>query len=638
MIPLSQQLYNPLAVVFIILHLALLVGPLVALWYAAPRQRAVAIGLAAAAVAARLVHITLDPPAVSLDETGTLLAVGRAPVWTFRLMFGEWGENGISIGMELPWYILYRLTNSLVAIRVVGLAWAAGVTIYAFLFGARFFGTAGGAVAAAVLSFTPWSLFLSRYSLGHEIILQELYLFAAVERLRQQPGWASAFVCGLMLALLQSTYLAARIAIVFPIALLMFGPWPQFKRTVAFATLAYVIAGLGVLPHLATHPQNFWGSGAMMSFNPNSADWRYMLLNAGRVLGSLAWWQDSVSGTFAMVGAQTFPPFVLATIILGAIVSLAGVGRQFLLAAVIGAVPCWVSTTGGNSHRMMMMLPPLALLAGAAPLVVPVPHRGLAAAVLVAATAFTGMRTWLLPDFWTRAGIPRSAVWTPPLRTLVLQELARSPDLTVRVYPNEGSVRLLAAERGLSPFAFDLKTADFGSRSPLTVFWRHLRPAAQEFFQQAAADGELLVGPIAGTLTRTHLPRGWQGLVGDPPQFGWHFSMTCEHPTAEGGLDFVMPLLFEGSPASGQEPCTLQWSARARERLDDLLIESLLIRQGTVRIDDVTLLVKPITPLPTITAGQRISVEVSFATGGSYVVLRTAQGSLLSWKAVRPAI
>jgi len=361
-----------------------------------------------------------------------------------------------------------------------------------------------------------------------------------------------------------------------------------------------------------------------------------MLSNAGRVLGSLAWWQYAVDGTFAMKGAQTLPTVILANVILGAVVSATGVGRQFVLAALIGAIPCWVSAGGGNSHRMMMMLLPLALLAGAAPLVVPARQRGAAAAVLVAAIALTGMHTWLSPDFWVRAGVPRSALWTPPVRALVQEELDRSPTATVRVYPNENSVRLLAFERGMPPFALDLRAADFARKDPLTMFWRQLSPAAQAVFARTTSGGAVHVEPLTESLTLMRFPHGWQGLVGDPPQFGWRFSRTCEHPTPESNLDFVVPFILEDSPESGAEPCTFRWSARMRERVDHLNLEGAAIRGGTVCIDDATVPVGPTTELPAIAAGQRIVVEVHGGVHGIRVLLHH-EGSLLSWEAVSPA-
>jgi hypothetical protein len=374
----------------------------------------------------------------------------------------------------------------------------------------------------------------------------------------------------------------------------------------------------------------------MAAFNPNAGDWRYMLSNAGRVLGSLAWWQYAVDGTFAMKGAQTLPPLILGTIILGGLVSLTGAGRQFVLVALIGAIPCWVSAPGGNSHRMMMMLLPLALLAGATPLVVPARYRSGAAAVLVAAIALTGMRTWLSPDFWVRAGVPPSVVWTPPVRTLVQQALDRAPSTTpsttVRVYPNEGSVRLLAAERGMPLFLFDLRTADFARKDPLTVFWRYSHPTTEALFQYATSSDALHVEPITEVLTRTDFPRGWQGLLGDPPQFGWRFSKHCAHPVASGGdLDFVVPLVLEDSPGSGQEPCAFRWTARAAERMEHLTLRSAANVQGVVRIDDTVILMRPIVELPPIGVGQRISIEAESGINGIFLLLHP-----LNWEAVRP--
>jgi hypothetical protein len=68
-----------------------------------------------------------------------------------------------------------------------------------------------------------------------------------------------------------------------------------------------------------------------------------------------------------------------------------------------------------------------------------------------------------------------------------------------------------------------------------------------------------------------------------------------------------------------------------------LILESSTSRKGAVRIDNVTLAVEHTAPLRAIAAGQVVTVEAHGGVGETRVVLRTKQGSLLTWNAVSPA-
>ncbi len=633
-VPLSEQVDTPAAIAAILLYAALFLAPVVALWRADRRERWLAIGFMIATIAVRLPQFSRTPPGVNWDDVGVLLAFLDTRHWDWVTMLRQGPVSGAPLWCNLPWYLTYRLTDSILAMRIDGLAWSAVLALYAVVGTSRFFGLRGAAVTAAVLSFTPWSLWMSRHPWGPEIILQQLYLFVAVDILRTRPNWRALLVCALMLVLLQLTYLAARISVVLPIVLLLAGPWEAgLLRSVVFLAVAYVIAAIGMIPHVLTQPPDFWTSGMMTYYDPGTRDWGFMVHKALHVLGSLVWPEYSMSATLALRGAQTLSPVVLLAVIAGIFASLGGPGRGFLVAALLGAVPCWISQApDGNSHRMMMMLLPMALLAGAAPRLLPARFRSAGATLLVGLIAVTGLRTWLSPGFWS--GLPDMMQWAITFHDAAERELNRHDGL-VRVHPGEGGVWLLARERGLHYTAYDLETTDFAGRAPLTVVWRTLDPLLIDHLEQIPG---VKVERVDRYITVTHFPDGVQGLLGDPPALGWRFSTDCERATPRR-MEFVTPLVLEEFPhPQDVGPCTLRWQAKALRRI----VGPLLVLEwagGTVRIDDVAVHVEGVTQLPTIQPGQHVAIDLqSKGLGIKARLLHADRGgaTLVPWDAVAP--
>ena len=513
MTPLSQQLSNPIALAFLLAYVALVAAPFLILVRTERPTRWLALGFALAAVAVRLPRLQATPPGLSNDDAMTLYELSKFRGFTWQDLFGQRTDSGGTGWCLLSWYVPYRLSGSLLAIRGAGMVWTAALVAYTVTVGAAWFGLAGGAMAAAVISFVPWSVFLSRFQWGPEIMLQQLYLMAAVESMGRKPGWANIVVCGLMLTTLQLTYIPARITVVLPLLFVLLRSRTTLGwRSIAALAAAYVIAIVGVLPHVLTGAPDFWG-GLMTSYDPQHRDWWHMLNKLGVVFGSLWWPDESYGGTLAMKGAQVLPAIVVAAVAVGVLAALRGprrhLVRALLLAVLAGAVPSWVSAfNAGHSHRMMMMVVPLALLAGAATLVVPMRRRAAVAAGLVALIAVSGVRTWFSAEYWTYVMPAMRYGFT--LHTTLQRELDRAPSAAVRATPVEAFALLVESERGLPPRALAMRREDLGRDEALTVVYLGVEPS---MFAELERRGAATVERVSSDVAVVRLPRGAHGAL-----------------------------------------------------------------------------------------------------------------------------
>lgn len=612
--------------------------PLLALRRADRRTRLVALALAATAVGVRLVALDTTPPGLFPDEPESLRTLQARGPMSVRRLLSQGTVQGITAFAQLPWHALYEATHSLLAVRIVGMFWTALVVMYAVAFGTRLWGLAGGAVAGSVLGFTPWAFWLSRHSAGMEIVLQELYLIAALVALAERPRWQPAIAAGLCVALLHHTYAAGMISLVFPPVVALLAPRAIRARALAYLPLVYVTAGIAALPHLLTGPADFWFSGLFTRPDPRAHDWAYMLGKYLRVLGSLVTTEYSANGSMALRGSQTLPPVVLTLVAAGLVASLRGSGPGLGALVLLGAVPCWVSPAPtGTSHRMMMMLAPLALLAGAAPRLAPATWRAGLAAGAVALVAMGGTSRWLSPAFWEPLRAHGMMQWALPLRATVEAELRHTPARNIRMHPADDGIRLVAQERGLPPRAFDFATPDYARAAPLVLLWRGLAGTTVAALQAAIAPPGR-VETVDRFLTVLRLPAGFPGLLAGPPARGWSFRAVCADDAGPRAEELVVPFVFEAGsfPTTVNHPCRLLWAGRTTQPVARGVLVTEHVVRGTATVGTDTLQVRSdVTLLPPIPADTAVVIEVD--ADRRAVGVRLDDGhDLLLWTAVEP--
>lgn len=612
----ATQLLTPYVFIAGLLWIVLFLIPFAALWPVASGTRWFALGAAVLGVGVRLIHFSTTPPGLGYDDPSLMLALSTDPwPWTWQRVMGESAISGGTGWVNLPFYLMYRVTNSLLAFRIVGLFWAAALAVGLMVYAIPRLSHAGACMATAVAVFSPWSLWLSRNQFGIEIVAQELYLIVATEWLIKRK-WLGVLSVGLLLAMLQISYLGARISLVFPLVLLFFAPRP---RPWVYLICAYALTGLGILPHILTKPHLFY-SGTMTQFDPSSHTAPLQFVSKfGVVLASLASNRYAITGTAALRGEQNLIA-ALPWCFLGLLGTWRTHGRAWLLLVLMSAVPCWLSPApGGSGHRMMMMLLPLALLAGGAANLF-AEHRywrHTVAAASVGVAAY-GVWTWFSPAFWVPLPELQMAAWELPYAAATRASLNEA-NSQVRIHPPEDGARLVGVERGFSAGDLDLRMGDFGIGAPLTVVWRTPGRDLIESLHRHGVEAEWFGGYIA----RVHLPRGFYGLT-DDGRYGWRFRARC----ADRHMEFITPYLLSEWLYAGKPPCHLSWHAKALAPITKGTFENGRVK-GTIHINDVVLMVRPPhIQIPAIDAGDRIRIELDSEAAGIFSVLRDGGGLL----------
>jgi hypothetical protein len=508
-VPVSLQLREPMLQGIILLYLIIAAVPLCWLGRCGRRRAALAVALALACAGVGVWHFKSTPPGVHQDGLVTLFMLSPADHWMWRGLFGESRAVTAQGWNAVPWYLVYRFTDSLLAERIAGLAWQLLLVIAAAT--APGLNLSAGLICGAFMAATPWVLWQARNPTGTDLLLQQMLLIVGLLWLRRphKRWWIATIPVGALLALLQYTYAAAHVTVVYPLLLL----WGRGRWRACAAV--YLVAMIGIIPLTYTWEARLLGEGV---YDPRAFDLPWILAKAGRVYGSLIWREYSLPGTWAFQGAQTLSWAALIAITAGGVACLrTDHGRVFIVLAVLGALPCVASTArGGNSHRMIMMVIPLAMIAAAAPDLVPERRpriRAATAGLIVVAIIASGVHTWTSDAFWSGARALQIQQWNIPFHDAVASELYHAPLGTrIRVWPGEDAARLVTLEHGWPLTTLDLHAADFAERGALVIVWRGLPPRARE--RLSHADPSLVtVEDVTGFVTITRFPRGAVGLL-----------------------------------------------------------------------------------------------------------------------------
>jgi len=351
------MLLDPLVLLGLALYAPFVVAAVALFWRADPwRQRWT---LAALVVAGAISAWRFDSTPAGIENDSRVLmsylpVTGFVALWTAYRTFAGQGWN------VLPWWVFNVATGTYYGERVVGLLWHATLILAAGALVPR----RGVPLALAFAATSPAVLWLSRNSLGVEILVQQLYLMIALDALRGRedlPHWnpkTTAVVAGLCLGALQYTYIASRLALVYPALWL----W----RTPRRACAVYMVAVICMLP-MAFADWAHWEDPRVQSvYARHTWDWQSAdhlpWAEARRTVVSVLW-NDAAAQramTYCFGGAQTLAPTTLPLMVTGVFL---GGAWPYLPAWGAGLLPDIVgSKGGGRSHRVIMIVVPTVLL------------------------------------------------------------------------------------------------------------------------------------------------------------------------------------------------------------------------------------------------------------------------------------
>lgn len=446
-IALATQLSDPYAIAALCVNIALLVLPAaIALWNAERQVRGIALLVAVLAVGLRFVGWDWLPGGLTSDDYATLRQMSHQR-FHWRSLFGENWDNGGNLYSNLPWYVAYRLSGSLLGIRFVGTLWSCSLAIVTCCFAGRLYGPFPALVCGVLATLTPWSLFLSRLPFGSDILVLQITLIWASWRLNHwldrdiTRSLVLITLVGFLTALSQYTYLGARVAAGIPVILVGF--W-GLRRLNALALITAVALAAWV-PQLLTLPSTMLSGGSQLRTlsDPRLADPQYVLAKVGYVLWSFIDPRYSAAGTGAMQGAHAFGWFIACVVLSGAVFA-----PRFVMLAAIGMLPALLSTLpGGGSHRLMMMLVPLALIGGAGLHRLPVRPQKWTAIGVSALIIFISMQTWTSSAYWVPAD--HELMYGITIHQVAHREIQANANLTLRT-DRIAHQMLLAQEIGRS--------------------------------------------------------------------------------------------------------------------------------------------------------------------------------------------
>jgi hypothetical protein len=347
---------------------SLVIGTAAVLW-AAPWSRRWA------ALVAALVTIAASLPGWRTTPDGILQDTYEYAHWAlvqqgWMLFHGHNLAHGVSWQLYLV-AIGHQWTGTWLVERALGLVWHC-------LFVAAVCALPGVPLRAlpiviAIVSCTPFGLWLQRHHMGSELLLaQVLLVHALITDRRVLAGW--------WLAIAHCGYMGAFATLAYPIVWLGRRAWKT-----------YLVAGLLFAPALCTG----WLGPAGYKPGYVLPPLTLRLLNAFRSLWDARYSAD-LAWLWSYPGAQTLPVVACVAVGLGVAWSL---DWRWTIALVAGAMPSVLGgTLNAPSHRQMFMLLPLAVIAAHCP----------ARLTLAVAIAVMGLLAWHDPAFWVpwqRAGI-----------------------------------------------------------------------------------------------------------------------------------------------------------------------------------------------------------------------------------------
>ncbi len=338
----------------------------------------VAILLLAAGV--RLWRIGSIPAGLYYDEAGHLLAaqsIGQDGHWPVYFGFGEGNDPlfaylarvNLAILGRVPW--AGRLVSACAGIVGVAVIIRAGQALYP----RRAVGPAAGLLAATLF----WHLDLSRY--GTQPMLAATLTTGAVVALwlamrRTHGGWRRYVMGGLLTGLGLLTYVAARLMVAVPLAVLVGGLLAKNRRSVVrgFA-LSGVVCGLVILPqafYFVKNPEAFTDRFRVTTGSTlfGGSPLRALAGNIGLVLGGLVTagptdQRQNIPGRPALDAVQ------VALLMAGFVALALGRRTQASAAALtgwwlfIGLLPAMITENPPNFQRTVFAIPPLTLLLAA---------------------------------------------------------------------------------------------------------------------------------------------------------------------------------------------------------------------------------------------------------------------------------